>query len=74
MYVHTVANHTLRTLATASSTPPMTARLQDLKTRTAQEARLMIENWRNWKAATIWLQKAMPVVAAVKSKALLMGK
>jgi len=52
----------------------MTARLQDLKTRTAQEARLMIENWRNWKAATIWLQKAMPVVAAVKSKALLMGK
>ncbi len=73
-YVHTVSNQTLRTLAVASSTPPMNVRLQDLKTRTTQEARLMIEKWRNLKAATILLQKATPVVARVNSKALLMGK
>ncbi len=72
-YVHTVSNQTLRTLAVASSTPPMAVRLQDL-TQTTQEARLMIEKWRKWKAATIWLQKATPVVARVNSKALLMGK
>ncbi len=52
----------------------MAVRLQDLKTRTTQEARLMIEKWRNLKAATILLQKATPVVARVNSKALQNGK
>jgi len=52
----------------------MAVRLQDLKTRTTQEARLVVENWRKWQAATIWLQKARPVVARVKSRALQNGK